>query len=217
MSEKIERNYYEILGFDKENYEKVTKAEIRKSFKILSQRNHPDKHGGAEEYIKKFKEIKKAYEVLYNEETRKRYDDNDFVNVETSEDQENIAVIVRYLQPIINENNFNPNIDYLKTVSGKIEGEIVTLNVHLRNIDDLINKLQKLPGSYKTKNKNNFFDLFIEQEKDYQLLNVEMTKAKIEIFERVLEFIKDYEFQGLESLPGFGSSTNPFASGIFFK
>ncbi|KYD11115.1 molecular chaperone DnaJ [Caldibacillus debilis] len=63
------RDYYEILGVDRN----ATKEEIKKAYRRLSKKYHPDlnKEEGAAE---KFKEITEAYEVLSDDEKRRRYD-----------------------------------------------------------------------------------------------------------------------------------------------
>lgn len=61
------RDYYEILGISKS----ASADEIKKAFRKLAVKYHPDKQGGDES---KFKEIGEAYEVLSNTEKRQRYD-----------------------------------------------------------------------------------------------------------------------------------------------
>jgi len=61
------KNYYEILGVSKE----ATAAEIKKSYRKLSLKYHPDKNPEGED---KFKEISEAYTILGDEEKRKKYD-----------------------------------------------------------------------------------------------------------------------------------------------
>ncbi len=63
------QDYYEILGVSKD----ASKAEIKKSYRKLALKYHPDKNkdAGSEE---KFKEISEAYAVLYDDEKRKLYD-----------------------------------------------------------------------------------------------------------------------------------------------
>ncbi len=60
------KNYYDILGVDK----KATKDEVKKAFRTLAQKHHPDK-GGDEA---KFKEITEAYSTLSDEKKRREYD-----------------------------------------------------------------------------------------------------------------------------------------------
>lgn len=60
------KNYYDILGVDK----KATKDDVKKAFRKLAQKYHPDK-GGDEA---KFKEITEAYSVLGDEKRRREYD-----------------------------------------------------------------------------------------------------------------------------------------------
>lgn len=59
-------NYYEILGVDKN----ATTEDIKKSFKKLAMRLHPDKGGDAD----KFKKINEAYSVLSDKDKRDKYD-----------------------------------------------------------------------------------------------------------------------------------------------
>ena len=64
------KNYYEILGIDKN----ASQEEIKKNYRKLSLKNHPDKNRGSKEAEEKFKEINKAYQVLSDSATRNIYD-----------------------------------------------------------------------------------------------------------------------------------------------
>lgn len=61
------RDYYEVLGVNND----ASADEIKKSYRRLAIKYHPDKEGGSEE---KFKELNEAYQVLSNPEKRQRYD-----------------------------------------------------------------------------------------------------------------------------------------------
>ncbi len=61
------RDYYEVLGIPKS----ASADEIKKAFRKLAIKYHPDKDGGDET---KFKEANEAYEVLKDESKRQRYD-----------------------------------------------------------------------------------------------------------------------------------------------
>ncbi len=60
-------NYYEILGVPKT----ASKDEIKKAFRKLAHKHHPDKNGGNDS---KFKEINEAYSVLGDDKKRAEYD-----------------------------------------------------------------------------------------------------------------------------------------------
>jgi curved DNA-binding protein len=64
------KNYYEILGVDKND----SQDKIKKAYRKLAKKYHPDTNPGNREAESKFKEINEAYEVLGDEEKRKKYD-----------------------------------------------------------------------------------------------------------------------------------------------
>ena len=62
-------NYYTILGVD----EKASKEEIKKAYRSLSMKFHPDKNQGNQECVSKFQQISAAYETLGDEKKREEY------------------------------------------------------------------------------------------------------------------------------------------------
>lgn len=68
MAEK--RDYYEVLGVDKN----ASDADIKKAFRKLARKYHPDVNPGDKDAEAKFKEINEAYDVLSNAEKRQQYD-----------------------------------------------------------------------------------------------------------------------------------------------
>ncbi len=68
MSQK--RDYYEVLGVSKG----ATEAEIKKAYRKLALKHHPDKNPGDAAAEEKFKEAAEAYEVLSNPDKKARYD-----------------------------------------------------------------------------------------------------------------------------------------------
>lgn len=63
-------DYYQILGVDK----KATEDEIKKAYRKLARKYHPDLNPNDNEAVRKFKEVNEANEVLSNVENRKKYD-----------------------------------------------------------------------------------------------------------------------------------------------
>lgn len=66
------KNYYEILGV-KEN---ATDDEIKKTFRQLAMKYHPDRNPGDSNAETKFKEINEAYEVLSDKNKKNQYDNS---------------------------------------------------------------------------------------------------------------------------------------------
>ena len=65
-----DRDYYEVLGVDKS----ASAADIKKAYRRLAMKYHPDRNNGDKEAEAKFKEIGEAYEVLGDEQKRAAYD-----------------------------------------------------------------------------------------------------------------------------------------------
>src|SRR3954451_25446640 len=70
MPMATKRDYYEILGVKRD----ATPEEIKKAYRQLALKNHPDKNPGDPEAEKRFKEGAEAYEVLSDQAKRQRYD-----------------------------------------------------------------------------------------------------------------------------------------------
>ena len=66
----MKRDYYEILGVDRS----VSESDLKKAFKRLAIKHHPDKNPGNKEAEEKFKEAAEAYEVLSDQAKRQTYD-----------------------------------------------------------------------------------------------------------------------------------------------
>ena len=91
-------DYYKILELN----EGSSKQEIKKQYRLLSLKYHPDKNDGKDG---QFKKINEAYEVLYDDEKRKRYNiQRLFKNIEFTE--EDHQLLDKYYQQLINSNEF---------------------------------------------------------------------------------------------------------------
>ena len=68
MAEK--RDYYEVLGLKKG----ASEDEIKKAFRKMAMKYHPDKNPGDKKAEEKFKEINEAYSVLSDPDKKSKYD-----------------------------------------------------------------------------------------------------------------------------------------------
>jgi curved DNA-binding protein len=64
------RDYYEVLGVKKS----ATEGEIKKAFRKLAMKHHPDRNPGNKQAEERFKEINEAYAVLSDKQKRQQYD-----------------------------------------------------------------------------------------------------------------------------------------------
>ena len=66
----VKRDYYEVLGVDKN----ADEAALKKAYRVLAKKYHPDTNPGDAEAEKMFKEASEAYAVLSDPEKRRQYD-----------------------------------------------------------------------------------------------------------------------------------------------
>lgn len=64
------KNYYEILGIA----QTATESEIKKAYRQLAKKYHPDANAGSKESEERFKEVAEAYKVLQDPSSREAYD-----------------------------------------------------------------------------------------------------------------------------------------------
>jgi molecular chaperone DnaJ len=70
MGATTKRDYYEVLGLNKT----ASEADIKKAFRKLARKYHPDVNPGDKTSEQKFKELNEAYEVLSDSKKRQQYD-----------------------------------------------------------------------------------------------------------------------------------------------
>ena len=72
------RDYYEVLGLDKS----ASADDIKKAYRTLAKKYHPDMNPGDKEAEIRFKEVGEAYEVLSDPDKKAKYDQYGFAGVD---------------------------------------------------------------------------------------------------------------------------------------
>jgi curved DNA-binding protein CbpA len=117
------KDYYYILGLR----QTATTEEVKKAYRKLSLKFHPDKNDGDEFFTERFKEIQEAYEILVDNSKRETYDD--LKNNNSTNRQTNSGT------------NFNPDIEYFKSNKSAFEyNEEVSFSWKTINSDKVILK-----------------------------------------------------------------------------
>jgi len=76
------KDYYKILNLSVN----ANNDEIKKAFRSLAKKYHPDRNKDDKEALRKFQEVNEAYEILSNEDSRKKYDNERSKNKETNKE-----------------------------------------------------------------------------------------------------------------------------------
>jgi len=70
ISAEDNRDFYKILGIKRSSKPR----DIKKAFKKMSIKHHPDKNPGDDNALKRYQDVSAAYEVLNDVEKRRKYD-----------------------------------------------------------------------------------------------------------------------------------------------
>lgn len=131
---------YKILELDKD----ASDEEIKKNFKRLALKYHPDKNNNDSKYNIKFNEIRIAYEILANKDKKEKYD-----NMINKKKKYFTKMISEIIKNITNENLLNKIINKIKIPANNDNIENFTKKIIkklLNNIDSEIeiNKLNEI-------------------------------------------------------------------------
>jgi molecular chaperone DnaJ len=93
------RDYYEVLGVQKDS----SKDDIKKAYRKLAIQYHPDKNPGNKNAEEKFKEATEAYEVLADDQKKAAYDQFGFVGVEGMGGHQDYSQVFRGFEDIFGD------------------------------------------------------------------------------------------------------------------
>ena len=180
------KDYYYILGLKKE----ATIEDVKKAYRKLSLKFHPDKNNGDEFFSNRFKEIQEAYETLSNSLKRTKYD-NQFKS--------------KYEQPYSNSRfNFDPVIEYFQVNKQSFEfNEVIkfswkTINADKVNIKPFgfVNPIDQKTYKIKDFKKPNLnFELIAENTNTGRYTKQTITLNNRTYQELYIHFKKIFEYE----------------------
>lgn len=148
------KNYYKILEVN----ENASQEIINKIFKIHIKKNHPDLFDGEEKLLmeEKVKEINEAYEILSDEEKRKKYDDE--LKQEQTDTNDNKTLILleenKYLKELLQkkEQLINDFLSNTNTEINNYENDIENFFNNENDINDNYDENNNFSTEYENKN-----------------------------------------------------------------
>ena len=139
-------DYYRIL----EIKEDADFSDIKKKYRKLAIKYHPDKNPGDDEAVKKFREITQAYEVLGDEKKRKEYDNKrKFKNGQENKKNENLKN-----RNDFSDNNFSFGKEFFKSASEMKEMFENSFNLNKMGKKKAEIEKENIKGRFE-----NFFDM----------------------------------------------------------
>lgn len=182
----ITENLYDILGISKD----VNIEEIKKAYKDIAKRVHPDKGGNTDDFLK----VKLAYDILSDTVKRESYDKTGYIDPRLlSEESYALDIIKNIVIKLINDDNIN-DINLIESVRNIICVDITNNKKIIKTQEKKIKKFSKLAKTVKCKKKNNYIRNLIDSEKRPCLLHIEKLKNDIKYGELAYKLMKDYEF-----------------------
>lgn len=152
-------NLYDLLGIKNT----ASQDEIKKAYRKLSTKHHPDKGGDAE----KFKELVMAYNILFDEGKRKRYDlgetAENITKSTVSEDQETIQALLNLFNQVIVSPVDLDHMDIFDFMKKQIVQSKGSLNHSIRQEEAIISKFQRAIKRIKTDESVNIFEASANQ------------------------------------------------------
>lgn len=168
------KNLYDVLAIAKD----ATAEQIKKAYRKLAMKHHPDK-GGDE---LQFKELSKAYSVLSDEAKRKRYDETGQVEEERDPFNEILASFISDLQ----DNVDSLNTDIIDIAKKKIKKEIKEINLARIQTENKIKYLNFFLKRIKKDTESNVFNLVTKNK-------IEQLKSKLEAITKSMDILKRME------------------------
>jgi len=181
-------NLYETLGVS----EDASQEEIKKAYKKKAMILHPDRAGGNN---KQFTDLKRAYEVLSDRNSRDHYDETG--EVENHDKSEDVirSELVKLFTMILDTEAEIDHVDVIDLGMKVIIKNIAAVKGEIKKLEGFIKHTNKAKNRMKIKDgKANIFELIIESRMNEINRNIAKLEDVIKIHEKIKVELKDYEY-----------------------
>lgn len=174
---------YEDLGVSKD----ATTADIKKVYKSLALKFHPDKHGNPEDFAR----IEKAKRILLDDEKREQYDKTGSTQSAPSLEDEANQIISQYFVDIIKKNDYK--MDLIKRVKTALAEDISRLEREVRKQEQTLPSLKKNADRVVSTGELNLFQNIIAQKIQATQAMIDDITRKLKAFNKAALMIDDYK------------------------
>lgn len=184
----MQLHLYKILNIP----ETATKTEIKKAYRALAKKYHPDK--GLKKNTTLFNEITQAYKILSDDTKRAYYDKTGDID-----DKPKFSIyqqIAKEFQIIIDSSPDLAQINIIDTLKDKIEGRLKKAEEHLNDLEKLIVTREGLTKRIIRKDEiesNNVLLKVLEGNINKLKADIEQVKKDQETFKNMLEILAEYK------------------------
>lgn len=191
MTQNHEEDLYIILGISKQS----TKQEIRRAYKQLAQKYHPDKNNSHPEYAEKFKRIKYAYDILSNPEKRTAYDNGESVSVQPEVTREQLikSTIAQIFMKSLNARDPIKAIGQeIRTAINGNQVQITKIEIEIKNLELAKDKLLFRTDIMEERREDDIFIMAINHQIREARIGIDKKKEEIELGKDMMKMLEDY-------------------------
>jgi curved DNA-binding protein CbpA len=185
-------NPYVILGIEVN----ATKEEIRIAYRLLASKHHPDKEGGDTEL---FKQIKEAYEILFDDDRRKQFDTTgNYKQVESNALRDRLLdqISELLLQLIDNENINFETTNLLDSVREHISRTTVNNLNQINKLNFVIDRRRRAIKHITNNTTNeNLLAAILEGKVKSLENNIKALQEGVDNLQQMLAFVNEYGFE----------------------
>lgn len=195
---------YQTLGVGK----KASRKQIREAYRRSAKAAHPDTGGSPE----KFALVKRAHDVLTDDERRAKYD----ANGDTSEPRRDdglqmalniISLILDKVMAAIERKGADPvAFNIVSDMRTMLGGDIATLEDHVLQAKRVAAKAERMLGRFRVKKGENFLEGIIRQKVEAAQKNAWNLEEQLAVGRRAMDMLRGYEFR-YDAAAGASSAT----------